>query len=373
MFEPSAPATDRRATERDSLGDGHERDSLEAGTARERRRSSGGRNAVPETAPPEIDFGPVAEPKRPRNGPPPPRPRGRRRPRRPIVIAHRGASGVLPEHTLPAYARAIEMGADAIEVDLVATADGRLIARHEPELSLTTDAADRPLLWLRRRASDDGAEPAEELMAHDLVLGEARSLRARQRVAGRPREYDDLHAVPSLAQILALTRRMSRGGEQAELHLELKDPARHAALGLALEDELLRDLGAHGWKGADAPVIVQSFDAACLRALHEHSELPLLQLIDIGYDAERLLSSSGLDELTEYVIGFGISRRLLDEVGPVLLEEAHARGLLVHAYTYSDDADDDLGGPADAFAVGVDGVITDHPASAVAARPAQAI
>jgi len=315
------------------------------------------------------------------------RPRARHAPRiqrDPIVIAHRGACGLLPEHTLPAYARAIELGADAIEVDVVATADGRLLARHEPELSLTTDAADRPLLWLRRRTGSDAnragatggangeddaaGQIADELMAHDLLLGEARSLRARQRVAGRPTHFDDVHAVPSLAQVLALTRRLTKAGRSPAVHVELKSPARHATLGLGLEDELLRDLGAHGWVGADAPVVVQSFDAACLRGLHERSELPLLQLIDIGYDAERLLSSSGLDELTEYTVGLGISRRLLDEVGPVLVEEAHARGLLVHGYTYCDDADDGLGTPEHGLAIGLDGLITDHPASALHAR-----
>ncbi|MBJ7471186.1 MAG: hypothetical protein JHD16_07780, partial [Solirubrobacteraceae bacterium] len=147
------------------------------------------------------------------------RPEGTRRPihrrrstdqpklRSPFVVAHRGASGLLPEHTLPAFARAIALGADAVEVDVVATADGRLVARHEPELSDTTDAATRDDLLAIARARGVQVEHAGALCTHDLPLREVTRLRARQRSPERPLTHDDLFMVPTFAQVVGLVRR----------------------------------------------------------------------------------------------------------------------------------------------------------------------
>lgn len=291
--------------------------------------------------------------------------------RLPFVIAHRGASGVLPEHTLPAFARAIALGADAVEVDLVATADGRLVARHEPELAATTDAATRGQLVQVARARGAAIDDPRALCTHDLPLSEITRLRARQRSLTRPLEHDDLFMVPTFAQVLGLVRRSrTRAGRVPAIHVELKDPARHADLGLPLERELLRDLAAHGWNRPDAPVLVQSFQADSLLLLAGRSAIPLLQLARLDDDGLNRCTDRGLEAIATYGVGIGVSRQLLAEVGDDLFARAHSRGLVVHVYTFADDDPLDADPQAAytrALNSGADALITDFPDSAVRA------
>ena len=292
--------------------------------------------------------------------------------RPPFVVAHRGACGVLPEHTLPAFARAIALGADAIEVDVVSTADGRLVARHEAELSLTTNAADRAdLVPVARALGAQVAGPAD-LCAHDLTLRDLTRLRARQRMPHRPHSHDDLFMVPSFAQVVGLVRRSrTRDGRIPALHVELKDAARHAELGVPLERELIRDLASHGWNRPDAPVLIQSFEADCLLLLAGRSSVPLLQLARLDDEGIMRCSDRGLEAVATYAVGIGVSRELVAEVGGDLFARAHARGLVVHVYTFADDAIDQID-PDDALDaalhLGADALITDSPDSAVRAR-----
>ncbi len=292
--------------------------------------------------------------------------------RSPFVVAHRGASGVLPEHTLPAFARAIALGADAVEVDVVATADGRLVARHEPELADTTDAATRDDLLQIARARGAQVEHAGALCTHDLPLREVTRLRARQRSARRPLSHDDLFMVPTFAQVVGLVRRSrTTGGRVPALHVELKSTDLHARLGLPLEREVIRDLASHGWNRADAPVLVQSFEADSLLLVAGRSSVPLMQLARLDDDGLARITERGLEAIATYAVGIGVSRELLAEAGDELIERAHRRGLVVHVFTFADD-DPFETNPTAAYTaaldLGVDGLVTDFPEAATRAR-----
>lgn len=305
--------------------------------------------------------------------PPLPRRRaGDHRGRLPFIVAHRGASGVLPEHTLPAFARALVLGADALEVDVVATADGRLVARHEPELAQTTDVSAREDYIESAGASGIHVSDPEQLCTHDLPLRDVVRLRARQRHATRPGEHDDLFMVPTFSQVLGLARRSRTLADRVPaVHVELKEPARHAELGLPLERELVRDLAAHGWNRADAPVLVQSFDAHSLLVMAGRSSVPLLQLARLDDGGLEHCTPRGLEAVATYAVGIGVSRQLLAEAGEAMIAEAHHRGLVVHVYTFADDdpaEPDPAGAYASALAAGADALITDHADAALQAR-----
>lgn len=296
------------------------------------------------------------------------------RARLPFIVAHRGASGVLPEHTLPAFARGIALGADAIEVDLVATGDGRLVARHEPELLETTNVVDRADLVLQAVGDECPPTDTAALCAHDLSLRDLTRLRARQRHAHRPLDHDDLFMIPTLAQVLGLVRRSrTLAGRVPALHIELKSPGLHAELGVPLERELIRDLAAHGWNRSDAPVLVMSFEADSLLLLAGRSSVPLMQLARLDDEGLARCTERGLEAVSTYAAGIGISRDLLAAVGDDLIARAHARGLVVHVYTFADDTDLDPAGSYErALTLGADALITDFPDGALRARSAWA-
>src|SRR5262247_1757110 len=187
---------------------------------------------------------------------------------RPLVIAHRGASGYLPEHTLEAYALAIELGADFIEPDLVATKDGALIARHEPMLSATTDVADRPEFASRKRTRQVDGVATSDWFACDFTLEEIRQLRAKQAMGERDQAMNGRFQIPTLQQVIDLAKAKSAvAGRPIGVYPETKHPTFHAEIGLKLEDRLVDLLNAAGWTDQSAPVIVQSFEVASLKYL----------------------------------------------------------------------------------------------------------
>ncbi|HEU0154376.1 MAG TPA: glycerophosphodiester phosphodiesterase family protein [Arenimonas sp.] len=278
---------------------------------------------------------------------------------RPWLIAHRGASAHRPEHTLAAYALAIEQGADAIEPDLVMTRDGVLVARHENALSDTTDVATRPAFAARRtRKQIDGAW-VEDWFSEDFTLAELKRLRARERLPGlRSTAWDGQFEVPTLEEIIALAAAESeRRGRLVGLVPEIKHPTYFAALGLAMEAPLLETLAAHEYTRT-APVIIQSFETANLRALREQlprgGHVRLLQLLggprDAPFDTVQAgaprtyaqLATTGLRDIATYADGIGPHYRMLqiqrrdDAPGyrSALVEAAHAEGLSVFAYTF---------------------------------------
>ena len=285
----------------------------------------------------------------------------------PIVIAHRGASGYRPEHTLEAYRLGVEMGADYIEPDLVITKDGVLIARHENEISGTTDVAGK--FPERRRAKTIDGQLVDGWFAEDFTLEEIRTLRARERLASRSHAFDGQFAVPTFDEVIELAQRTGRErGRDVGIYPETKHPAYFRSIGLPLEEPLLTSLARYEWNRADAPVFIQSFEPGNLQALRSKTAVRLVQLTS---DAA-MTTEAALEQIATYAHGLGPEKRLaLTD----LVTRAHRAGLLVHVWTLRADAEflpAEYGGDAAAEVrrfrdLGVDGIFTDHPDVAVKA------
>ena len=275
----------------------------------------------------------------------------------PIVIAHRGASGYRPEHTLAAYALGARQGADYIEPDLVSTSDGALVCRHENEISGTTDVADHAEFADRRATKEIDGKPYDGWFTEDFTLAELKTLRARERIPDvRPDNcaHDGEDEVPTLQEVIALAEQLGVG-----IYPETKHPAYHRSLGLALEPRLVEAL-----RATSVPVFVQSFDPDSLRELAGALTVPLVQLVGAG--------PVDVAAIAGYAQAIGPAKQLVDTD---LVEAAHAAGLAVHPYTFRREPHFLLDGDPDLetelrrfFALGVDGVFTDHPDLAVAAR-----
>jgi glycerophosphoryl diester phosphodiesterase len=296
-----------------------------------------------------------------------------------LVIAHRGASGYRPEHTLAAYELAIEMGADFIEPDLVPTRDGVLIARHENEISETTDVASRPEFADRRTTRRiDGAEVAG-WFTEDFTLAEIKTLRARERLSSRDQSWNGRFEVPTLAEVLDLARRKSaETGRTIGVYPETKHPSYFRSIGLPLEEPLVEALHAAGYRGREGAAFIQSFETGNLRDLRRITDLPLIQLLDDTESYRELTAPEGLARIAGYAAGIGPNKRLILE-GTSLVEDAHRAGLLVHPWTFRSDAPFlspvYQGKPEREyehfFSLGVDGVFSDFPD--VAVRVARAL
>jgi glycerophosphoryl diester phosphodiesterase len=321
----------------------------------------------------------------------------------PLVIAHRGASGYRPEHTLAAYTLAIELGADFIEPDLVATRDGQLIVRHEPLLDDTTDVKTRPEFASRQTTRELDGKPITGFYASDFTLAEIKQLRAVQANAARSKEYDGDFQIPTFEEVLELIVRESAArGRGIGVYPETKHPAFHLALGLPLEDRLLQSLERFGMNRAEAGVFIQSFEAANLQYLQARTRVPLMQLLDeraLSFDAEGVnvidvhIAEFGdgrggppprsLAEIARYAAGIAPwKRQILREVAGAallptrLIEQAHAAGLRVHTYTFRNEpamlapeyANDPQREYRQIYALGIDGVFSDFPDTALTAR-----
>ncbi|MGL5003736.1 MAG: glycerophosphodiester phosphodiesterase family protein, partial [Casimicrobium sp.] len=179
---------------------------------------------------------------------------------KPLVVGHRGASGYLPEHTIEAYKRAIEMNADFIEPDVVATKDGELIARHEPNITNTTDVADRAEFANRKTTKVVDGVSETGWFASDFTLAEIKTLRAKQAFAERDQSFNGRYQIPTLREVIDLARSESaRLGRTIGVYPETKHPTYHVRLNLALEDRLLAILSSYGYTSKTSPVIIQSF------------------------------------------------------------------------------------------------------------------
>jgi glycerophosphoryl diester phosphodiesterase len=355
-------------------------------------------------------------------------------PSRPLVIAHRGASGHRPEHTLEAYKLAIEMGADFIEPDLVSTKDRALIARHEPMLGGTTDVADRPEFASRKTTRKVDGIDTTDWFAGDFTLAEIKTLRAKQQMAERDQSYNGRFLVPTLQEVIDLAKAESaRTGRTIGIVPEIKHSTFHAALGLPIEDRLVEALTKAGWTEKSSPVVIQSFETGNLRYLRTRTKLRLIQLVDADdvdkdgnivlaapsdkpYDFvvtgdkrtfKDLVTKEGLAEIATYADGVGPwkpyilpSKQVdanndgkpddlngdgkIDDRDRVLMaptnviRDAKAAGLFVHTWTMRDEprrlASDYKGDPVAEmkrfYELGVDGLFSDFPDSAVKARDA---
>jgi glycerophosphoryl diester phosphodiesterase len=293
---------------------------------------------------------------------------------RPLVIAHRGASGHRPEHTLEAYALAIAMGADFIEPDLVMTKDSVLIARHENEIGGTTDIATR---YPERRSTKlINGDSITGWFSEDFTWDELRSVRANERLPFRSHAYDGQFAIPTFSEVLALAdsagRRRSR---VVGVYPETKHPTYFRSIGLPLEEPLLAALRARQMDRRDAPVFIQSFEAANLRMLRKQTRLRLVQLVS---DANQV-TPNALREIATYADAVGVNTRLIvpaaaGTAATAVIRDAHAAGLLVHVWTlrperqflaerYKGDA---LAEVRELAALGVDGMFGDYPDQLIA-------
>src|SRR3990167_9545158 len=199
----------------------------------------------------------------------------------PLVIGHRGASGYLPDHTLEGYKRAIELGADFIEPDLVATKDGVLVARHEPNITGTTDVAQRPEFAARKTKKVVDGVQEEGWFASDFTLAELKTLRAIQPLAERDQSHNGQYQIPTLEEVLDLAKSEgTRLGRSIGVYPETKPPTYHVHLGLQLEDRLLAVLAKYGYTSKTSPVIVQSFEVSNLKYLRSKTQVRLVQLVD---------------------------------------------------------------------------------------------
>ena len=348
----------------------------------------------------------------------------------PIVIGHRGAAGYRPEHTLEGYALAISQGADYIEPDLVMTKDRVLIARHEPILDGTTDIATKFGADRKSTRMLDGVSTTA-YFAQDFTLAEIKTLRAKERLAGRNQSYNGLYQIPTLDEVITLAKAKSiETGRTIGIYPEVKHSTFHAdTFGEhAFEDQLVAQLHVAYGNTSSAPVFIQSFESSNLQYLNTQTSIKLVQLIDaddVNKDGSMslvapfdkpydfavkgdprsfldLLSPTGLAFVKGYADGIGpwkpyllktvddgvdrtgdgvLNSRDREIIGSTgVIEDAHAAGLLVHAFTFRKDADGSSYGFANGkdeiayyYKLGVDGVFTDFPDTGVAGRMAAAV
>ena len=318
----------------------------------------------------------------------------------PIVIAHRGASGERPEHTLAGYKLAIDLGADYIEPDLVLTKDGVLVARHENEISETTDVSAHPEFAGRKATKTIDGQEVSGWFTEDFTLAELKTLRARERLPKlRSTEYDGQFEIPTFEEILALLAQVNKDRKKpVGVYPETKHPSYFVSIGLPHEAPLLTVLDRFGYRGRTAPVFIQSFEVGNLMDLRAKSDLPLIQLMDAeGGPADRpgtsyaaMTSPAGLKMIAAYANGIGpnkamvIPRGALGRLGKPtdLVRDTHAAGLKVHPWTFRREnyflpLDDkggvnpaghgDLAGEITTYLkTGIDGLFSDNPREAAA-------
>jgi glycerophosphoryl diester phosphodiesterase len=338
----------------------------------------------------------------------------------PLVIGHRGASGYLPEHTLQSYALAIKLGADYVEPDLVATKDGHLIARHEPDITNTTNVAEHPEFADRKRTAMVDGFPVTGWFASDFTLAEIKTLRAVQTFPERPQRFNGRFKIPTLEEVIDLVKRESRKRDRRiGIYPETKHPTYHEDLGLALEPRLVKILKRAGWDSRRDPVFIQSFEQSNLMRLNRMIGVRLVQLVDandvnpdgtldytapfdrpydwtVSGDPELesrtfgfFATDEGLEEISTYADGIGPWKRYIVSTlgtGPessrtlapptTLIRRAHAHGLLIHTWTFRNEQSrlvSDYGGnPINEYLqfyeLGIDGVFSDFPDTAFTAR-----
>ena len=350
----------------------------------------------------------------------------------PLVLGHRGSAGYLPEHTLEGYRLAIQNGADFIEPDLVATKDGELIARHEPNITATTDVATRTEFASRKTTRMVDGLSETGWFAGDFTLAEIKTLRALQPLSDRNQSFNGKYQIPTLREVLDVAKTEgTKVGRVVGVYPETKHPTYHVDANLKLEDRLLAILSEYGYTKKDSPVIVQSFEVSNLQYLRTKTQIRLVQLIDGDdydfktgavtlappydrpYDWARtgktgtfatMLTPAGLAAIKTYADGIGpwkpylvpvkgtfdANGKMLDlnadgvvnyndttsQPATSVVADAHKAGLLVHPYTFRNEAKrlafDYRGDPKNEYLqfyrLGVDGLFTDFTDTAVAAR-----
>ena len=321
-----------------------------------------------------------------------------------IIIAHRGASGERPEHTIASYTLAIQQGADFIEPDLVLTKNGALVARHENEISETTNVADKTEFADRKATKTIDGQKMTGWFTEDFTLAELKTLRAKERLPQLRKAnmaYDGQFEIPTFQEILELAKAQSAAtGRTIGVYPETKHPSYFASIGLPHEAPLLALLTKYGYVDKSAPIFIQSFEVENLTALRSKTKLRLIQLMDEkGSPADRadlsypqMATAEGLKIVAIYADGIGpnkalvIPRTILGNLGEptTLVTDAHNVGLAVHPWTFRrenyflplaqksgiDPRDvGDLKTEIKAFlGTGIDGFFSDNVAEALSAR-----
>jgi glycerophosphoryl diester phosphodiesterase len=331
-----------------------------------------------------------------------------------LIIGHRGAAGYRPEHTLAAYELGARMGADYVEPDLVSTKDHVLVARHEPDITATTDVADHPEFASRKTTKTIDGTPTTGWFTDDFTLAELKTLRAKERlplVRQGNTLYDGRYQVPTFQEVIDLVKRLSK-----ELHRDIgiypetKHPTYFRDEGLPLEELLVKTLNRNGLNRRGAKVFVQSFEVSNLKALNGVLRVPIVQLLDAKNlrpaDVVKaggtttygdMATPQGLRDIAKYADGVGPSKDYIvprdaggNSLAPTsFVTDAHAAGLVVHPYTFRREnqflpAELRVGNPSDPnfpnlvgkafdedqqfFKLGVDGIFTDNADIGVAAR-----
>ncbi len=313
----------------------------------------------------------------------------------PLVIAHRGASGYLPEQTLEAYARAIELGADVIEMDLVSTKDGVLIARHDPNLAISTDVARHPRFAARKKTIKVDGETQTGWFSNDFTLAEIKTLGGISTDAERPQEFNGKFKVVTFQEIIDFAKAKSKEtGRTIAIYPETKNPTYFRDLGMPMEDKVIAAIDAAGWNSKTAPIYVQSFEPGSLKYMKSKGlNTKIIQLIDgDGIDLKTgamtyavpvdrpyewtkagdkrnfdvMVTPAGLAEIKTYADGIGPWKRYIvsikGTIGPdgkpvdvdkdgkvndadatsmaptTLIADAHKAGLFVHPFTFRDES-----------------------------------
>jgi glycerophosphoryl diester phosphodiesterase len=294
-------------------------------------------------------------------------------PTRPLVIAHRGASGYMPEHTVQAYSLAIDQGADYIEADLVATKDGYLVARHENNLTDTTDVAKRYPDRKTKKVIE--GKTVEGWFTEDFTLDELAIVHATERLPFRSHGYNGRYQIPTLADILVLRSAKSRElGRMIGVYLEVKHPGYFRSIGKPLEEPLISILRAWALDRPGSPVFLQAFEADSVKRMAAETSVPTIFLLS---KAGPETTDEGLKAISLYAKGIGPAKTMIlpmDAQGQVgkptdLVARAHKAGLLVHPYTFRPEVQFlpvNYGGDAakeycQFAALGIDGLFTDTP------------
>ena len=286
----------------------------------------------------------------------------------PAVTGHRGASALRPEHTLASYLQAIDDGADIIEPDLVATKDGVLVARHENDISGTTNVAQASQFAARKATKTIDGIPVTGWFTEDFTLAELKTLRAKERIpANRPANaaYDGQFEIPTLQEVIDLVKKESQARNKViGIYPETKHPSYFKSVGLPLEKRLVDQLVANGYRGRDAAVFIQSFEVANLKELRAMTSMRLVQLVDnpnnppaangaprnapydfVAAGSARtyadLVTPAGLREIATYADVVSpykeviIPRTAANELGSAssFVSDAKAAGLKVHTWT----------------------------------------
>ncbi|MCM2390452.1 glycerophosphodiester phosphodiesterase [Streptomyces albipurpureus] len=335
----------------------------------------------------------------------------------PTVIAHRGASGYRPEHTMGAYQLALDMGAHVIEQDLVPTKDGHLVCRHENDITGTTDVAEHPEFAGRKATKTIDGTRLTGWFTEDFTLAELKTLRAKERIPGnRPDNslYDGRWPIPSFEEVLRWADKEGRRRDRPVwLHIETKHPTYFRQLGLGLEEPLARLLRRYRRDGRNAPVFVQSFEPDSMRRMARLVSAPRVVLLSgptsrpwdftVAGDPRTvadLVKPEGLKWIATFAQGIGPTLDLVipkDSGGRLgepttLVRDAHRQRLIVHPYTlrnensflpadFRRDRDGTPGIEPNAYgdvfgayqrylATGIDGIFTDQPDTGLLAAAA---